>query len=234
MGMALARLRRYTLATLFWILTTQWFFGQSILDRVLHATGSCTLNQDPSITEIYTTARSCKKSGGEWTGFDVSGHCLLLIHCGVLLLEELRVAKVVGDFGNSVVKGVMGVSVAFLGLWWFLLMATAIHFHDLPEKVCGTALTVVFEKKEAKTTNDKMQYASRKSKMTFAGSILFTTLTIFGVYKLKEYELKVRRQGIVRDDERRRQILENDVEYERNEALQRRLLAEQQVSETSV
>ncbi|KAI9349079.1 hypothetical protein BDR26DRAFT_671825 [Obelidium mucronatum] len=79
-----------------------------------------------------------------------------------------------------------------------------------------------------------MEYASRRSKLTFAGSILFTTLTIFGVFKLKDDELTVRRLGIVRDDERRRQILENTIEYERNEALQAKLLGEQAVSETSV
>ncbi|ORY37646.1 hypothetical protein BCR33DRAFT_721374 [Rhizoclosmatium globosum] len=68
--------------------------------------------------------------------------------------------------------------------------------------------------------------------MTFLGSIAFTTITILGVFKLKEDEFEVRRKGIVRDDERRRQILENSIEYERNEALQRQLLSEQSVQET--
>ncbi|KAI9349080.1 inositol phospholipid synthesis and fat-storage-inducing TM-domain-containing protein [Obelidium mucronatum] len=139
-----ARLKRYTVATVFWVLTTQWFFGHSILDRIYHATGSCTLdNPDKSI--LYSTARSCKKDGGEWTGFDVSGHCLLLIHCGILIWEELRAARRLGDFEQSlVVLGSMTVLAGFAGLWWFMLMATAIHFHDIPEKLSGTVLTVGF------------------------------------------------------------------------------------------
>ncbi|KAJ3353142.1 hypothetical protein HDU83_007122 [Entophlyctis luteolus] len=75
--------------------------------------------------------------------------------------------------------------------------------------------------------------ASRKAKIAFAASIVFTTVTIFGVYRLKGYELEVRRRGIVRDDERRKQIAANALEYERNEQLQRRLQSEQSVTETS-
>ncbi|KAJ3108407.1 hypothetical protein HK100_003435 [Physocladia obscura] len=75
--------------------------------------------------------------------------------------------------------------------------------------------------------------ASGNAKRAFAASVAFTTLTILGVYRLKQYEFDVRRQGIVRDDERRRQISANAADYERNEALQRSLQKDQSVTVTS-
>ncbi|TPX49848.1 hypothetical protein SeLEV6574_g01231 [Synchytrium endobioticum] len=45
---------------------------------------------------------------------------------------------------------------------------------------------------------------SRNSKIALAASIVFTTATISFVYYLKDAEVKVRRVGIERDDERRR------------------------------
>ncbi|KAJ3225489.1 hypothetical protein HDU81_007918 [Chytriomyces hyalinus] len=77
------------------------------------------------------------------------------------------------------------------------------------------------------------QSASKQARSTFLGSIAFTTITIITVFKLKEYEFDVRRKGIIRDDERRKQLIENSIEYERNEALQQRLALEQNVTVTS-
>ncbi len=81
----LRALMRWTGATMYWYLLTQWCFGQPVFDRVLHRTGTCTLGDG------YNHHRSCKKDGGSWMGFDISGHCLLLIHASLVLIEETRI-----------------------------------------------------------------------------------------------------------------------------------------------
>ncbi|KAI8618556.1 inositol phospholipid synthesis and fat-storage-inducing TM-domain-containing protein [Chytriomyces sp. MP71] len=230
----LARLGVYARACLFWIVTTQWLFGASLTDRVLLSTGACDLDPvhlatlDVSVSaSARASPRACKRSGGAWTGFDVSGHCLLLIHCAVLIQEEIERAKTVANAqSRSQVVWVVRVLRALQFLWWFMLIGTAMHFHSLPEAMAGTILTVCFWVVE-------FTYLSKQAKAVFFGSIAFTTLTIVGVFKLKEYEFTVRRQGIARDDDRRQQMLENAVEYERNEALQRQLAQEQSVRVTS-
>ncbi|KXS19877.1 hypothetical protein M427DRAFT_52717 [Gonapodya prolifera JEL478] len=76
---------RWALATAYWFFLTQWFFGHAVFDRVLHA-GAARCERDP---HLYGTARSCKKGGHEWLGFDISGHTFLLVHASLVLLEEL-------------------------------------------------------------------------------------------------------------------------------------------------
>ncbi|CAG8593947.1 25041_t:CDS:2, partial [Cetraspora pellucida] len=81
---------RLGIATLYWYLVTQWFFGPSIIDWVYVATGGqCTL--EGSNTQ-WIESYACKKNGANWSGgHDISGHCLLLIHSSLLLWEELSV-----------------------------------------------------------------------------------------------------------------------------------------------
>jgi hypothetical protein len=46
------------------------------MDRILNSTGSCILNETGAKSSSFTTYRACKKGGGNWNGFDISGHCL--------------------------------------------------------------------------------------------------------------------------------------------------------------
>ncbi|TPX32431.1 hypothetical protein SmJEL517_g04416 [Synchytrium microbalum] len=88
-------LLRWTFATSF--LMTQWFLGSSILDRILVGTGGeCA---DP----IHITMHHCRKHGHQWFGgFDVSGHCLILIHASLFICEELwNVMYPVRDSANG-------------------------------------------------------------------------------------------------------------------------------------
>ncbi|ORY37655.1 hypothetical protein BCR33DRAFT_721385 [Rhizoclosmatium globosum] len=141
------RLKKYAAATLFWFVMTQWFFGFSLLDRVYHATGSCQVetNGTFSTNSVYTTAYSCRKQGGgQWTGFDISGHCLLLIHAGILLFDETRVVRLYGDAESLFVKYTLWFAYGLQFLWWFMLLCTAIYFHHVAEKLSGTTVTFAF------------------------------------------------------------------------------------------
>ncbi|KAJ3095295.1 hypothetical protein HK100_005865, partial [Physocladia obscura] len=147
------RFARYLRATCFWIFTTQWFFGLSILDRIYQSSGSCALSPEFAATgspSIYATVTSCKRAGGTWSGFDISGHCLLLIHCSILLAMEVRESKKRTNVTGSDVKlnflvlAARYVALAFQALWWFMLLVTAVHFHHAPEKFVGAGLAIAF------------------------------------------------------------------------------------------
>ncbi|RHZ65889.1 hypothetical protein CDV55_105416 [Aspergillus turcosus] len=97
---------RYSLATLVWYLTTQWFFGPPIIDRSFVITGgkcervvaetpgnpAAAIAQEGSISaglEKLFTAAACKAAGGTWTGgHDVSGHVFMLVLSTSMLVFE--------------------------------------------------------------------------------------------------------------------------------------------------
>ncbi|GFF30680.1 FIT family protein CG10671 [Aspergillus lentulus] len=97
---------RYSLATLVWYLTTQWFFGPPIVDRSFVITGGkcervvAETSGNPAVAvaqagsvsaglEKMFTAAACKAAGGSWTGgHDVSGHVFMLVLATSMLVFE--------------------------------------------------------------------------------------------------------------------------------------------------
>ncbi|KAI7860225.1 hypothetical protein BDC45DRAFT_473973 [Circinella umbellata] len=74
---------------------------------------------------------------------------------------------------------------------------------------------------------------STKAKLTLGGSILFCVGTVYGVHYLQQFEKQLMRQGIEKDDERRRKLKqreENMRELEEQQALHQELLKTQKVS----
>lgn len=134
---------RWGLATLWWVLITQWCFGPPIMDRTfLWTGGGCrrldTLEEmdaagaDVHPAEMAFTSAACKLSGGRWTGgHDLSGHVFLLTHASLFLWSELLPSlKVYGRSGVHT-KSVL----AILGMWWWMLLMTGVYFHTVVEKV---------------------------------------------------------------------------------------------------
>ena len=122
---------RWTGATLYWFLLTQWFFGDSLLERIFHHSGACS-NADA----IHP--RFCKQMGGTWNGFDISGHCFLIIHSSLVIWEELRVLHAVKKPTQSLGISIMSVYLVFiLFLWWTMLVATCLYYHSIFEKLMG-------------------------------------------------------------------------------------------------
>lgn len=95
---------RYTLITLSWLFTTQWFFGPGLVDRSFRITGGhCeakTPSPDPLITNqspvdfsTLSSSIACKSAGGHWRGgHDISGHIFMLVLSSAFLLLELYLA----------------------------------------------------------------------------------------------------------------------------------------------
>lgn len=88
---------RWGIATLVWVLVTQWCFGPPLIDRSFRLTGgACEVLRDEgkvaqmSDAREYFTAQACKLAGGRWAGgHDISGHVFLLILGSALLGMEI-------------------------------------------------------------------------------------------------------------------------------------------------
>ncbi|KAJ2082183.1 hypothetical protein H4R24_001811 [Coemansia sp. RSA 988] len=146
---------RYVLATLYWLALVRWFFGPSLFDRVfVHTGGSCHSMQPESGFDVaskplpFVSMQSCRSAGGSWAGgHDVSGHCFLLIHSALLLVEEALVP--LWSAGQRVRRGrwpmargsarwvFLTATIALVGLWLFMLYITASYFHHINELLSG-------------------------------------------------------------------------------------------------
>ncbi|KAK6542207.1 hypothetical protein TWF694_007966 [Orbilia ellipsospora] len=151
---------RWGLATVAWIIVTQWFFGPPLMDRTFTITGgACRPNYDlyqspgthkftTKIEEAFTSA-ACKVAGGRWDGgHDLSGHAFMLTHASLFLWAE-TLPKLVDSLWRSSVGtknptlltlewyGVHWFVWAILGLWWWMLLMTSVYFHTWPEKISG-------------------------------------------------------------------------------------------------
>ena len=149
----LQALTRYGLATVWWTIITQWFFGPALIDRAFRWTGGqCKLvwTRDADGVRDIMTATACRIMGGQWMGgYDISGHVFLLVLGSAFLMfeampvilgrttskEELHVAGDGDDWEGGISVGILlGVTAM---CWWMLLM-TAIYFHTWFEKVCSS------------------------------------------------------------------------------------------------
>jgi hypothetical protein len=85
-------------------------------------------------------AYDCRKMDGQWMGgVDVSGHVFLLSHALLFLLYEVNQLR---DKARNVVLLVP----VWLGMavWWWMLLMTAVYFHDWTEKVAGWLCALLF------------------------------------------------------------------------------------------
>lgn len=135
---------RWAVATLIWILVTQWAFGAPLTDRtMIWSGGVCELAEEAlgkseGLTEqiAILTNKACKESRGHWVGgHDLSGHVFILTHSSLfiwyeilpLLLEDSKLLQ--GNISRS--------SFVLLAGWWWMLLMTAAYFHTWKEKLTG-------------------------------------------------------------------------------------------------
>ncbi|KAK9235491.1 inositol phospholipid synthesis and fat-storage-inducing TM-domain-containing protein [Lipomyces kononenkoae] len=134
---------RYSLATLWWFLFTQWFFGAPIMDRVFIGTGGQCFVNDPETApgqerQVHDswTSFGCKHINGEWAGgHDISGHSFLLTHASLFLWFELL--PVIMERGPLLRQINTKIVFMLLALWWWMLLMTGIYFHTFTEKITG-------------------------------------------------------------------------------------------------
>ncbi|KAG0053932.1 hypothetical protein BGZ83_000158 [Gryganskiella cystojenkinii] len=135
---------RWGLATLYWWLVSQWFFGPGLFDRVFVMTGGgCSVDG-------HWSQYHCRRQGGHWSGgVDISGHMFLLTHAWLFLMEELSVFLNVPESWTALENrqaaryAVFSV-VAICGLWWWMLLMTSVYYHQLTEKLTGLFFGMLF------------------------------------------------------------------------------------------
>ncbi|KAI5792437.1 Fat storage-inducing transmembrane protein, partial [Peziza echinospora] len=136
---------RWALATLWWLFITQWFFGPPIMDRTFLLTGGiCDMANDPNLAsselgvpKLLVTSAACKIAKGAWIGgHDLSGHVFMLTHSSLFLWTEILPLLAMGSqkhWNHAATYAVF----ALLGLWWWMLIMTGVHFHTWREKFTG-------------------------------------------------------------------------------------------------
>ncbi|KAG0205795.1 hypothetical protein BGX28_002666 [Mortierella sp. GBA30] len=135
---------RWGLATLYWWLVSQWFFGPGLFDRVFVLTGgSCSVDG-------HWSQYHCRRQGGLWAGgVDISGHMFLLTHAFLFLMEELSVFMNVPEAWialreQKTARYAVWAVVALSGLWWWMLLMTSVYYHHLAEKITGLFFGMLF------------------------------------------------------------------------------------------
>ncbi|XP_074662038.1 acyl-coenzyme A diphosphatase FITM2-like [Tubulanus polymorphus] len=144
--------------------TASWYFWtQIVFHKVEQATGMC------SNTQI-TNKILCVKSKFNWFGFDLSGHTFLLIHCLLIISEEVKPLKkwdkirnfifeeekemknlneseliVLKDSFNQFtiyIRILFIILTLLLLLWELMLIATVVYFHNMPQKLIAALIAV--------------------------------------------------------------------------------------------
>jgi len=142
-----------------------WFVGTSVIDVVHQYSGNCSQAE-------FATPRSCARAGHQWFGLDISGHAFLLTYCILVITEEAANVKLelwmrfrkdalqdevqdklpnwtrpwfqrLFDLTDRVIPIVEIYGLALVILWIVMVMATALYFHLLIDKVLGYLLAVL-------------------------------------------------------------------------------------------
>ncbi|CAN6653653.1 hypothetical protein TRVA0_026S01904 [Trichomonascus vanleenenianus] len=126
---------RYVLATVWWLLFAQWFFGMPLMDRIFVLTGGYCDGVDGIEAGTPMSSAACRSQGGIWTGgYDPSGHSFLLPHSSLFLwFEILPTLRSIARPLPFAIKTVL----SLIALWWWMLLMTSIYFHSFTEKMAG-------------------------------------------------------------------------------------------------
>lgn len=68
------------------IATICWYTWTTLFNIIETKYGKCNV-------KIYTDKITCLKNGHFWNGFDISGHCFILIYSSLIMIEETKAIK---------------------------------------------------------------------------------------------------------------------------------------------
>ncbi|KAJ3566473.1 hypothetical protein NP233_g6983 [Leucocoprinus birnbaumii] len=156
------RLAQWAVATGVWLLFTMWFFGPSILDRVIVASGGACMVRLPSgelatlpteacfagaaigptshphffsqISQVSTQAADWKALPRLRRGHDVSGHIFLLTMSTLFLADQLRSSQCLAPWSLAHRISVFA-NIALIGIWMLASYTTSVYFHSPFEKL---------------------------------------------------------------------------------------------------
>lgn len=134
----LRRLSTLLVGTVIWYVCTSFFMFIEDL------TGNCYTSEAlHDLREEHENKKTCMTAGGVWQGFDISGHSFLLPYCVLMIVEETAVVhelKLQRNQHIHVIVSALFVALAVLALIWvWMFFCTAIYFHDIYQKLFGTA-----------------------------------------------------------------------------------------------
>lgn len=146
---------RWSIATFWWILITQWFLGPSLSDRINVMTGGmCEIPMTAQNTDakVLFTQAACRASEGLWKhGHDLSGHTFFLVHASLFLWEEVFTFAQGPSSATESSKAPNTISfldisrkltMGLLAIWWWMLLMTAVYFHTTQEKLTGFVVSL--------------------------------------------------------------------------------------------
>jgi len=158
------RVWKWVAQTAMWLVFTTWFFGPSLFERAILASGGECLLTLPAGDLVVVPAEHCfTKSylspqnhphlfaatsalAPNWSatprlrrGHDISGHIFLLIMSTLFLVDQLRFSFRV-DRRSALHTVATVLNIALIGLWLFATYTTSLYFHSPLEKVTGFLL----------------------------------------------------------------------------------------------
>nr|XP_054766402.1 acyl-coenzyme A diphosphatase FITM2-like [Lytechinus pictus] len=146
-------------------LTAAWYFWVNIvMDTVHEYSGKCSIEAHSS-----GGSRACRRGGGRWDGFDISGHSFLLVLIVLTTLEEMapfwhlyESSGVQITFQGStesqqgtkripifsflleILLYILAIIISLMqSLSVLMVLATSLYFHTISHKVIGTALAII-------------------------------------------------------------------------------------------
>ena len=133
--------------------TAVWYYGTHAFLFVEEQTGVCGVPK-------YLDKNSCKRNGFFWNGFDISGHCFLLVWCNLVITEEIQALYSKNNVGMKQLSDKMTCEVErkkysrinmmffFISIltviWDVMITCTNMYFHTTSEKFLGTTIAVLF------------------------------------------------------------------------------------------
>ncbi|KAF9451971.1 hypothetical protein P691DRAFT_756852 [Macrolepiota fuliginosa MF-IS2] len=160
---------KWAVATSVWVIFTMWFFGPSLLDRAIVASGGACVLRGPSGTFVDLPVEVCY-SGTivrpsshphffaaindvvpvpmDWQdlprlrrGHDISGHIFLLTMSTLFLADQLRPSLCAPNWTPGHRLAIVG-NILLIGIWLFASCTTSVYFHSPLEKITGFLLGV--------------------------------------------------------------------------------------------
>ncbi|KAM9505180.1 acyl-coenzyme A diphosphatase FITM2-like [Salvelinus alpinus] len=132
---ALRRMSSLVVATAIWYTFTETFF------YIEDATGTCHRDQVPH--KEFTTKWRCRSAGGQWDGYDISGHSFILSYSALIIAEEMAPMATM-ERNRNIVLDLLYVSlngIVFIWIWMF--MCTSVYFHNFWQNGLGTVFGIL-------------------------------------------------------------------------------------------
>ncbi|XP_018604513.1 acyl-coenzyme A diphosphatase FITM2 [Scleropages formosus] len=140
----LQRLSSQLVSTAIWYIFTGLFF------YIEDVTGVCSESHSPLVSRgEFTSKAECQKAGFRWEGYDISGHSFILSYSTLVIAEELvPMVSLKEDMRRqsrtSIVLDLLYVALnAIVTVWIWMFGCTSVYFHDITQKLFGTAFGLV-------------------------------------------------------------------------------------------